>query len=178
MKEEWRPVEEFDGAYEVSNLGRVKNVRFGNQWGVFNRDRIMQLTDLGDGYLGVNLFKDGKNYMRRVHRLVAEAFCEKKAGCNVVNHIDYNRANNVWTNLEWCTTAENVRYSAEHMRVRQKIRTVPKKGNKTGELGIYKVDNKYVVVVCRTRYGRYKTIEEAVRVRDEALTKHIKEWSK
>jgi hypothetical protein len=34
----------------------------------------MQLTDLGDGYLGVNLFKDGKNYMRRVHRLVAEAF--------------------------------------------------------------------------------------------------------
>ncbi len=46
-----------------------------------------------------------------VHRLVAEAFCTKKDGCNVVNHIDANPRNNCATNLEWVTQLQNIRHA-------------------------------------------------------------------
>lgn len=51
-----------------------------------------------------------------VHRIVATAFCENSNNYPEVNHIDFNRKNNVATNLEWVTHKQNVQYSHEHYR--------------------------------------------------------------
>ena len=99
MIEEWRPIKGFEGLYEVSNLGRVRDMKRGN---------ILIPSYTPKGYLKLHLGR-GKNY--RVHRLVAQEFpeicgeCFEKAQVDHINGIkDDNRA----INLRWCTAKENM----------------------------------------------------------------------
>lgn len=69
-REEWRQVKDFEGKYEVSNLGRVKSLSRNYLYG-HHGDIILSTNDRR-GYRGVTLFKDGKRYYYNVHRLVAE----------------------------------------------------------------------------------------------------------
>ena len=64
-----------------------------------------------NGYIYVSLhMSNGKQIQRRVHRLVAEAFIEKpNENCDVVMHIDNNKANNDVSNLKWGTVSDNTR---------------------------------------------------------------------
>lgn len=50
-----------------------------------------------------------------VHRLVARAFVGNRDvdEYNVVNHIDGDKLNNSFHNLEWCTTAQNLKHAWE-----------------------------------------------------------------
>lgn len=99
MIEVWRDVKGYEGLYEVSNFGRVKN-----RYGKFLRGSVSH------GYLRLALHKDGKIKTTSVHRLVAETFIENKHNKPYVNHIDCNKMNNVTTNLEWCTQLENIQH--------------------------------------------------------------------
>jgi hypothetical protein len=54
------------------------------------------------------LWSGNKGKHKRVHRLVAAAFCNKRDGCDEVNHKDGNKLNNRAENLEWCTKSENM----------------------------------------------------------------------
>lgn len=63
------------------------------------------------GYSNVVLCRDDGQYTRMIHRLVAEHFVDGYFEGAVVNHIDGNTRNNVASNLEWVTTAENVHKS-------------------------------------------------------------------
>ena len=60
------------------------------------------------GYEYVHLC-NGKNntILKRVHRIVAEAFIPNPDSCKQVNHIDGDKANNSVSNLEWCTSQQN-----------------------------------------------------------------------
>lgn len=61
------------------------------------------------GYKRVSLCKNGKVLRVFVHRLVALHFLEKPEGSGwCVNHIDGDRQNNHYTNLEWVTWSYNV----------------------------------------------------------------------
>ena len=100
-KEEWRPVVGYEGLYEVSNLGRVRNSRTG---------RIRKITFDQDGYLQLSLFRKGSNVCRKVHRLVAMAFIPNPDNLPCINHKDENPANNCVDNLEWCTHQYNNNY--------------------------------------------------------------------
>jgi hypothetical protein len=111
--EEWRPIAEFDGEYEVSNLGRVRSMKkYRGQTG-----RIMPQTQQPSGrngerrYFAVMFSRNNKNYCRKVHRLVAEAFIPNPDNLPQINHKDGNRANNQVSNLEWCTAKENAIHS-------------------------------------------------------------------
>lgn len=161
MNEIWKDIDGFDGLYQVSNLGRIKSNLLRNGWGTFKKETIMCQTDNGHGYLIVHLHKQNKRYSKYVHRLVAEAFCEKPEGCNVVNHIDFDKKNNEATNLEWCTTQANIHYSSNRMK--RKI-----KGT-TGEVCIYKIGDAFRVVVKGIEYKRQKTIEDAIALRDAVM---------
>lgn len=113
MIEEWRDVPGFEGLYLISNLGNVKSVeRFkrNNAGTQFVNERIRVLTPDKDGYLKVCLSKDGKHYVKSVHRLVAEAFIPNPDNLPVINHKNEDKQDNRVTNLEWCTVQYNTCY--------------------------------------------------------------------
>ena len=114
----------------------------------------------------VMLRKEGKRKNFYVHRLVAEAFCERTHG-NVVNHIDYNKRNNAASNLEWCTQKENIHHSIEHYRK-------PKATYKTntGEHYITYRGGRYRLYNKRLGIDKaYLTLEKAVQKRNEVELK-------
>lgn len=104
MKEVFKKVRGFN--YEVSNLGRVRSLF---------TEKILKDSD-GYGYRRVTLTKDGKQYGKFTHRLVAEAFIPRVRGKTQVNHIDEVKTNNQVTNLEWCTQRENNTHNDLHLR--------------------------------------------------------------
>ena len=59
----------------------------------------------------VSLQKNKNKSNRYVHDLVALAFCKGYKSEKEVNHIDKNRKNNIFTNLEWLTHQQNNMYS-------------------------------------------------------------------
>lgn len=105
MNEVWKPVKEYEGYYEISNLGKIKSF-------YRNREYVMAPTKNSDGYLQIKLCKSGKRTSFAVHRLVAIHFVDNPQNLPEVNHKDFNRSNNIYTNLEWIEHIENVRYSS------------------------------------------------------------------
>lgn len=111
--EEWKPIQGYEGLYEVSDWGRVKGVDrivFSKGGNVrLARGRIIKPYIDKDGYERVGLHKDGIRKIFGVHRLVAEAFLNKIEGKEIIDHIDGNPSNNNKENLRWATVAENNR---------------------------------------------------------------------
>jgi hypothetical protein len=98
MAEQWRPADGFE-LYEVSDLGRVRNVKSG---------RLLAGATNGGGYLQVQFrAPNGKKKTLSVHRLVAIAFHGFPAPGQVCNHLSGVKADNRAQNLEWCSRAEN-----------------------------------------------------------------------
>lgn len=116
MKEVWKPIEGYEGLYEVSNLGRIKslrrdvaipNPRLGTVGYRTYPERIKPCVENRHGYYQVTLSKEAKSRTLRVHRLVALAFIPNPDNKPYINHIDGNKKNNRVSNLEWCTASEN-----------------------------------------------------------------------
>lgn len=106
MDEIWKPINGFNGQYEVSNFGEVRSLpRNGT---VLKPRLIMGFIDKG-GYHQVLL--SGGRVHKKIHRLVAEAFIPNPEDKPCVNHIDRVRTNNRVENLEWCTHLENVQHT-------------------------------------------------------------------
>lgn len=99
--EEWKPITGYQGFYEISDHGRVARVDKGK------RHEIKVQINPKNGYCYAHLCKNGKVKALRVHRIVAEHFIEKREEATQVNHKDGNKANNMYTNLEWTTPSEN-----------------------------------------------------------------------
>ena len=91
--EEFVPIKGYEGLYEVSKNGIIKNLSTG---------KIIGNTS-GNSYSSVSLNKNGVIITRGVHRIVAEAFVPNLENKPCVNHIDGNKSNNKYTNLEWVT---------------------------------------------------------------------------
>ena len=106
-QEQWKPIQEFNGEYEVSNLGRVRSMkRYQGMVG-----RIMPQTIQRKGYYAVTFWMNNKAYCRKVHRLVIEAFTPNPDSLPCINHIDGNKLNNHVSNLEWCTYQANMQHA-------------------------------------------------------------------
>lgn len=99
-----KDIKGFEGLYQITNEGQVYSIR---------KCKYLKPRKDKDGYLQVNLYKDKKQYTRKIHRLVAEAFIDNPEGKAEVNHIDCQRDNNCVANLEWMTHRENVIYQAK-----------------------------------------------------------------
>ncbi len=107
MEELWKDVIGYEKLYQVSNLGRIKSLKYKNK---FNIEKIIKPRDVGRGYLAVILYKNKKIKNLYVHRLVAQAFILKSENKLYVNHKDGIKYNNNVNNLEWCTQSENVKH--------------------------------------------------------------------
>ncbi len=92
----WKDIEGYEGLYQISNEGNVKN---------FRRDTILKPS--GKRYKGVTLSRDNIKYYPNIHRLVAEAFIPNPNNYPIVMHKDNNGCNNKMENLKWGTHSEN-----------------------------------------------------------------------
>ena len=97
----WKDIPEYEGMYQVSNLGNVKSLKKGS-------NKILKKCFTTTGYYYVNLYKNKHNPIK-VHQLVAMAFLNhKRNGFKVVvDHIDNNILNNKLDNLQLLTNREN-----------------------------------------------------------------------
>ena len=119
MEEIGKEVPGYEGFYEVSNLGRVKRLPYQSIGRTIGKkkeyirkfpERVMKATICVNGYYRVTLSKDGKQFYKHIHRIVAETFIPNPDGLPCINHKDENKTNNNVDNLEWCSYSYNNNY--------------------------------------------------------------------
>ena len=125
--ENWKDVKGYEGLYQVSDCGNVKSLErdayFPN--GTFHHhveEKILVPNSNGNGYLHVQLHKNGKKKQEYVHRLVAMAFIPNPENKPQVNHKDEIKNNNAVSNLEWCDIQYNANYGTRIQRCVQNRR--------------------------------------------------------
>jgi hypothetical protein len=128
--ETWKPVVGFENSYEVSTSGRVRSLRAG---------KLMAPQKLTNGYMGIHLaFGDGRRRVTTVHRLVAEAFIPNPSELKEVNHVDFDKSNNVVANLEWASRGQNSKHNYANGRVDlSKLQRKVKAVDAAGEITVF-----------------------------------------
>lgn len=114
MREEWKPVVGYEKLYEISNLGRIKSLKYRGGKG----QKILSTYNV-HGYKRVRLFDGTTVRSTGVHRIVAEAFLDNPSSKQFVNHKDGNKSNNRLDNLEWVTGSENVAHAFRILHVKR-----------------------------------------------------------
>lgn len=109
-EEEWKPIVGWEDLYQISSFGRVKALkRYVPHYRgglALMKEKIIKLNDRR-GYLGAHLFRSQMDKAKfGVHRLVALAFIPNVENKSTVNHIDTNKKNNFYKNLEWASHSE------------------------------------------------------------------------
>ena len=99
------PIPGFEERYLISKDGRV--------YSLVSNKILKPANHKGDDYLQVSLSDGSKNYTFKIHRLVAMTYVENPNKLPEVNHIDFNRLNNYFENLEWCSHYDNVKHSRD-----------------------------------------------------------------
>lgn len=117
LEEVWKDIKDYEGYYQVSNLGNIKSLdRYVDHYCRFNgkitpmlrKGRPRKIGSSPNGYSVICLRKLGNHPSHRsVHRVVCEAFIPNPSNLPQINHIDGNKKNNIVSNLEWCTPSEN-----------------------------------------------------------------------
>lgn len=111
---QWKNIPGYEGIYMISNNGDVLNLETG---------KIRKLKPSKNGYVYVDLYKNGEVSWKRVHRLVAECFVENPYNYDIVLHLDNNKNNNNYTNLKWGTISENTRQAYDDGLIKPLFKT-------------------------------------------------------
>lgn len=117
IKEIWEDIPGYEGLYKVSSTGKI--------WGL-KSNKILKPKTSKAGYFEVSLSKNGKMKTYILHRIVAQVFVPNPDNKETVNHIDENKKNNNFDNLEWLSIKENNCYGSrskkEYFILAQKTR--------------------------------------------------------
>ena len=172
MEEIWKPVVGYEGLYEVSNIGRIKGIRFG--------EKIIKLRYHKDGYLTAGLRKNNKQTKLLVHQIVLKSFVGFPKIDQECDHINRQRDDNRLENLRWATRSENSlnRKSFGKSKFKGVSYNTFKYNRKDGTYGILirirasiSINNKNILL------GYFKTEEEAHEAYKQAFKKyHGYEW--
>lgn len=91
--------------YIINRMGFIWNRRF---------KRLLTPGKNARGYMRVHLYLNKQTKSFFVHRLVALKYVKNPDNKPHVNHIDGDKLNNYYKNLEWCTPLENTRHALEN----------------------------------------------------------------
>lgn len=157
--EVWKDIPNYEGLYQISNLGNVKSLKYG-------KERLLKPVKDGSRYLQVKFYKNGNKKIYLVHRLVALAFLPNPDNLPCINHKDENSLNNMVENLEWCDAKYNCNYGTRNNRINK-----TKEINNSYYVGVQnrKKNNSYNIkpVIQYTKDGveinRFKSLSEASR---------------
>lgn len=111
--EKYKAIKDYEGLYEVSNLGNVKaltKTTYQNGKPQVYAEKIMKQEVTYKGYTRVMLSKQGVVKKIYVHRLVAIAFLKNRDGATEINHKNLIKGDNRAENLEWVNGSENVQH--------------------------------------------------------------------
>ena len=109
---EWRPLPDMP-EFSVNAYGRICKTDTLQELRTYTNSR---------GYTIVSLNKK----LKRVHRLVAQAFLPNPEGKDMVNHKDGDTTNDCVDNLEWATSSENIKHRTQVLHESTKARPVEK----------------------------------------------------
>lgn len=140
MKNEiWADIPDYEGLYQVSNMGRVRSldrlVKGAKGLDYRIKGKITKKSKNHLGYIKVRLHKDGVRKEFSLHRIVAFSFVLNLQSKKEVNHIDGNKLNNSASNLEWCTRSENMKHAFKTGLVSNKGENAP--GSKLSNTDIF-----------------------------------------
>jgi hypothetical protein len=90
--------------YTISNYGKIINTATGY---------VLKPIINKDGYYSIVLRSNGKKINSRIHKLVAKVFIPNPKNNPVINHIDGNKLNNYYKNIEWTTVKRNTIHAYE-----------------------------------------------------------------
>lgn len=139
----WKEVIDYEGYYQVSNMGRVKSLERtainGNNNSIMPiKKRILIGGYTSDGYRRVTLSINKIKTTFRISRLVGVHFIPNPENKPQINHKNGIRDDNRSVNLEWNTNKENIRHSIDILG------RVIKTENLKNEFGIEHCRNKKV----------------------------------
>lgn len=97
-----KDIKGYEGLYAVTPEGEVWSYKY---------KKFLKPRKCSNGYLQVNLCKDGKEKNHLIHRLVAEAYIPNPDNLPQVDHIDNDKTHNYVNNLQWITHRDNNRKS-------------------------------------------------------------------
>lgn len=133
----WKDIENYEGLYQVSNLGRIKSLPHivkTHRASFISKEKLCKLATEHNGYLMKYLSKYGKKKYFSVHRLVAKAFIPNPTGLPFVNHKNENKSDNRVENLEWCDAKYNTNFGTGIER------RAKKQTNKHGAKPVIQID--------------------------------------
>lgn len=103
-----KDIQGYENKYAITSCGKV--------WSYKSKRFLIPHADK-DGYLTVDLRKDGKRKAMKIHRLVAMAYIPNPEQKPQVNHLDENKQNNALNNLSWATGKENANYGNRNKKI-------------------------------------------------------------
>lgn len=182
MKEIWRDIKEYEGLYQISNLGRVKSLCKRTN----HKNELILKLGIRNTYNTIVLLKNKVRKSYQVHRLVAEAFLPNPNNYPIVNHKDENPLNNCVDNLEWCTQKHNVLYSKKKMcKCKNVIKSNINEQYIFKSKSISNINGKkyfydyYRVSIRQLNFDcRYSSLDKAILIRNKLLKELDKYYSK
>lgn len=119
MEELWKDIPGYEGIYQVSNFGKVRN----------NKLKVLTGSQRYGGYTYVFLTKNSISKSFTIHYLVMLTFVGEKENNDIqINHKDEDPSNNRLDNLEYVTCQENCNYGNRIQRINQtKSQNIDKK---------------------------------------------------
>lgn len=146
QNEIWMDINEYEGMYQISNLGRVKSLarkvkRYGKCGGYYNVvETMLNPYKHKKGYLYVSLTKNGKGETFTLHRLVGKYFIPNPENKPEVNHLRnelgvIDKTDNRAIVLEWATAKENINHAWENGMMNQ-VKYAASINGKNGKIGL------------------------------------------
>lgn len=139
----------FEGKYNVRDNGEIINLHTGKS--------ICQWID-NVGYLQVSLLYNNKKYYRRVHRLIAESFIDNPTKLPQVNHINGDKRDCNYNNLEWINNKDNTQHGYDN--------------------GLYHSKRRKIQIEVYDKQGNYINTYESIRQTAEQLNINRKTLSR